>query len=432
MKKANRIFASCMNIILCFILLSLPASAVLAGDDSTGGALVASKYYAQINQTTQEIEENQTIEYELSTIYEEIDESMKISSTSNVASGSTAVYSSGYAGAYIDGESLVVCVTDSALMPGVETPNVSYKLVEYSYNDLANAKSQISSQYETYYALYDGTNSTEETLLKSIAGIGIDEEYNKLCVDILNITGEKIDLFLSLFGGSEEMYLFQEAGSFVEDQATYKPGVALYVITGRNGSTITSYSRLSMGYRAYLGSKTGFATAGHGIKESVDGIVYANSSCTTQMGTVQTWIYGGSVDASFIEMNSGNSVGTTTHYSDSSGSTSGGDTIRTYFYMTSVPKNSTVYKVGSTTYKTSAKVTSTNYDFTVEGQTFTNLTKTESFTDSGDSGGLVYMYFEDSYVPAGLVKGGGGVWIFSYSVYVKATEVLEQMNVYPY
>lgn len=100
--------------------------------------------------------------------------------------------------------------------------------------------------------------------------------------------------------------------------------------------------------------------------------------------------------------------------------------------MTTVPKGSTVYKVGSTTYKTSATVKSTNYSTTLDGVSFTNLTKTSAFVDAGDSGGLVYMYFNGKYNSAGIVTAMGGWWIFSFSLYTKAVEVADQMSIYPY
>lgn len=164
---------------------------------------------------------------------------------------------------------------------------------------------------------------------------------------------------------------------------------------------------------------------------SIDGKVYEGNAWTS-IGTISDWMYAGSVDASFVKLSSGNSITMTTKYSDDEGTQTGGDSIVPNYYMTSVAKGSTVYKVGATTFKTSAEVTNTNYDFTVDGTTFSNMTKTKDFCDKGDSGGLVYMYYNGGYKPAGLVKGMGGWWLWSYSVYVKASEVVSAMSIYPY
>lgn len=84
--------------------------------------------------------------------------------------------------------------------------------------------------------------------------------------------------------------------------------------------------------------------------------------------------------------------------------------------------------MGATSFKTSAKVLNTKYIYTVNGVKFTNLTKTEDFCQPGDSGGLVYTYYDSQYQPCGIVKGKGS----GYTVYVKASEIGSAINAYPY
>ena len=121
-----------------------------------------------------------------------------------------------------------------------------------------------------------------------------------------------------------------------------------------------------------------------------------------------------------------------TQYSDGQGTTSGGDTITPALYVANVAQGTIVYKVGAKTYKTSGEVTSTNYNTTSNGVSFSNLTKTKAHCEEGDSGGLVYMYHNGSYKPVGIVKGYGSTLFSTFSVYVKASEVVSQMSVYPY
>ena len=189
-----------------------------------------------------------------------------------------------------------------------------------------------------------------------------------------------------------------------------------------------------MGYRAYrntsesvTGFQNGFVTCGHGVIDSVDKKIYSSSSFSTVIGTVEASMYSGSVDASFVKKNSGVAIDTSVQY-DKNGGTSNTDSIATYEYMESVAKGSTVNKVGAATYKTSAKVISTNYTVTTSGTKFTNTTKTEKFGESGDSGGIVYRYYNSKYVPAGIMKASNE----SYSFYVKASEILKYMDIYAY
>lgn len=441
MKNAKKLFIA---VLVVSMLASFNTLAFATNDDVSGGALLKENYEQKYDTAADVIasEADDKQKNKLVEIYNTLENQMAVSKTASLLGEEDRVYEDYYSGAYIDKGKLVVAVTDAfdglSLKEAVAftgDDDIELRIVKYSYNELTKAQSTIENQYKEYYHKYiDAQDSAEYDLLTTLAGFGIDEEYNGIIVDIVGLTDEKMNTFSNLFG-RYDFIDFQEVGIGFEDEASYKPGRALYVITAQSGTNIT-YSRLSMGYRAYKtsssGTKYGFATCGHGIKEAINSNVYSSTAFTTIIGTIIDWKYSGSVDASFIEVSSGNSIDTTAQYSNSSGSTSSGDSIATYYYMTNIPKGSTVYKVGSTTYRTSAEVTNTNYTFTVSGTTFTNLTKTDEFSDSGDSGGLVYMHFNDQYVPAGLIKGSGGIWLWSYSVYVKATEVVNDMSVYPY
>lgn len=429
-------------ILMCLSLLVsgtvLPAYA--AENRQDGGEILESLYNQQ--QAAMVVDEDEvTLQGELNDLYQFVEKTMQEISSNNPSVYSNnrdtttfRTYTDKYAGSYIDDNVLIVCVTSEDAMNQIDAELIQYRLVSNSYNDLDSWKSGLTAKYQELYQEYKNSAGKELALLKSIAGFGVDEELNAVIVDIANLTSEKEALFISLFGENENL-IFQEAGATGHDTTAYKPGQRIRVITKREGNTVT-YSLLSIGYRAYRttssGTEYGFATCGHGIKNSLDGNVYSSTGAV--VGTISAWRYSGSVDASFVKLSSGNSITMTTMYSNDEGSTSGGDSIVPNYYMTSVAKGSTVYKVGATTYRTSAEVTNTNYDFTPSdtGVTFTNLTKTKSFTDSGDSGGMVYMYYNGGYKPAGLVKGSGGWWLWSYSVYVKASEVVSAMSIYPY
>lgn len=431
MKKKNGILImiTCLSLLISSIML--PAYATHSRDD--GGSILESMYTAQQEEVAA-IDDEMILQGQLNELAQAIANSMQ-EPTSTYVDGAFAEtrYSDAYAGSYIDGDVLVVCVTRGEAMNQIDSPLVSYRLVENSYSELLDCKSTLTAKYQDLYHVYASSSGEEFVLLDSIAGFGVDEELNAVIVDIAGLTDEKAALFEALFEVSENL-IFQEVGATNQLHSSYKPGVGICVITGRNGSTI-EVAELSMGYRAYRttssGTEYGFATCAHGIKDSIDGKVYEGNVATV-IGTISDWEFGGSVDASFVKLKTGNSIVMTTMYSNDKGSTTGGDEIEENWYMSRVVKGSTVNKVGATTYKTQAKVTAENYDTTIEGTAFTNMTKTEGFSDHGDSGGMVYMYNNGSYKPAGLIMGGGGTWIFSHSIYVKAQEVINEMNVWPY
>ena len=428
-----------------FMCLSIWGSGMVlptfaAESEHEGGEILESLYIEQ--QEAMAIDESEiALQGQLNELYQIVEDAMQqpnnnVSSVymNNRSESELRTYFDTYAGSYIDDNVLVVCVTNEDAMNQIDSELIRYRLVENSYNQLDECKDGLTVKYQELYQKYKSSTDKEIELLKSIGGFGVDEELNAVIVDIAGLTTEKEELFASLFGVSEKL-IFQEVDVIGQATAGYKPGQHIRVITGRDGATIY-YASVSIGYRAYhtMDSETeyGFATCGHGIMDSIDGNVYEGSSWTI-IGTISDWMYEGSVDASFVKLSSGNSITMTTMYSDDTGTTTGGDAIATYVYMTSVAKGATVYKVGATTFKTSAEVTNTNYDIVLEdGTTFSNMTKTESFCDHGDSGGLVYMYYNEGYKPAGLVTGMGGWWLTSYSVYTKASEVVSKMGIYPY
>lgn len=63
--------------------------------------------------------------------------------------------------------------------------------------------------------------------------------------------------------------------------------------------------------------------------------------------------------------------------------------------MTYVAVGTVVIKNGFKTYRTTGKVLDNDYTTTItSGYKFTNMTKAETYVDDGDSGGIVYTYFD--------------------------------------
>lgn len=103
--------------------------------------------------------------------------------------------------------------------------------------------------------------------------------------------------------------------------------------------------------------------------------------------------------------------------------------------MGGIAKGRVVYKCGSTTYKTSGCVSDNNFKVTSDGGvTFTNFVKVDSnFCKRGDSGGIVYTYADNEYVPCGIISGKSkdeNPNVFGY--FVKASEIVYFLNVTPF
>lgn len=337
------------------------------------------------------------------------------------------VYDENYAGLYVENGNVVVCVTD--LKKKYTDLDVKYELVDYSYNYLDLVLEEFDRKYDLYMKKAK-ENTKEYILVNSIVGYGINEEENRIDIDICDLNDEKAYEFGKLFG-SNECFSLNNTGSLYEECDSYKPGRALYVINKREGVTI-HYSIVSMGYRAYRKTSAnayqyGFVTCAHGVSESIDNIIYADTR-GTKVGTIEAYLRSGTVDASFIKTVSGSSISTVVEYNGSG--CAGNNSMKEYTYMTTVAKGETVYKVGCQTYKTSGKVKDKKYTANVGGVKLRNLTKTTVKGDHGDSGGIVFMNYNSYDIPAGILIGAGAN--STYSVYVKATEIIDNMNVYPY
>ncbi len=337
------------------------------------------------------------------------------------------VYDDNYAGIYVENGDLVVCATD--LNKKYTDLEVKYDLVDYSYNYLDMALDEFDREYDVYRESVQ-ENTKEYILINSIVGYGINEEENRIDIDICDLNNEKAEEFRQLFGSDKCFYL-NNIDSLYEECTSYKPGRALYVITKREGVTI-HYSIVSMGYRAYRKTSAnayqyGFVTCAHGVQDSIDNIVYADTS-GTKIGTIEAYLRSGTVDASFIKTVSGADISTVVEYNGSG--CAGNNSMKEYTYMTTVAKGETVYKVGCQTYKTSGKVKDKKYTANVGGVKLKNLTKTTVKGAHGDSGGIVFMNYNSYDIPAGILIGTGAN--SSYSIYVKATEIINNMNVYPY
>ena len=433
-KRIQQRIACTLCISMLLGLISLPGTSTVHAQESAGRGAALLEEMCEQEQAENTIDE-ETLETqdELNETYAEIEDNMILSETKD-PDGIETVYEDEYAGSYIDDDKLVVCMTekqdaDKDICENAE--NVEYRVVEYSYNELSALQDELSETYSDLYDRYPA-GSEEKDLLSSISGFGVDEELNALVVEIVNLTKDKKAVFENLFGAHNEIVL-RRTESIPENCSTYCPGKGIYVITKRK-KTYVEYNTLSIGYRAYRktknGKQYGFVTAAHGCQGSIDKNIYVSDKFNNVIGKIIKQQNSGSVDACFVEIDKNHLVGTTTQYSNVLGETKNGDKIAKDCYMKSVSKGSRVYKVGVTTYRTAATIKNTKWNDTIEGIRYKNLTLTSGFCDKGDSGGLVYTQYKGEYVPAGIIKGHDKKEKTSF--YIKATEIISALNVYPY
>ena len=195
-------------------------------------------------------------------------------------------------------------------------------------------------------------------------------------VGIDGLSEQKITTFAALFGdyGCVE---FEECAP-AQNAETYYPGQKIYVRAPNDKGDIVP-TGLSIGFRCKrtVSSGTiqkGYVTCGHGCKDSEDGYVYVDygnaANKTNPKGKIYDATFSGSVDAS--------------------------------------------------------------YNSTLEGVAFRNRVRVEGeFSKEGDSGGIVYTYANNAYVPCGIISSSAARAPY-FSVFVKASEIAYYLNVQPF
>lgn len=432
-----------LGIIICFAMMLNITSINSSANENSGGEVLYNMYVEQAEErqaTEEELSEEEIQERgELTTIYNTILDRLAVTTYTtrsvDADDGQEDRYAEFYGGSYVDDDKLILCLTDEGTPDafGIDVVNdssVDFKEVKYSYNEILDFQDDIENKYSSYYEEYKDTDTVEFELLSSINGVGTSQMDNCIKISITDLTEEKIITFKKLFGEHDYIHLINTSDTN-HDDATFKPGRSLHILLIDDEFDRLA-TRASMGYRAYWqpgdNKVYGFTSSGHGIRDAIDKKVYMGTNFEKVMGTVRVSKYSGSVDASFMKIASGHSIGTSVKYSDENGNTTNTDTIVENIFASNVPENQTVIRVGSTTYRTKGVVIDTNYTWYINNVTFKNLTQMTNATKGGDSGGIVYTYNNFGYMPCGLVKGHVG----NTAVYTKADRVLTTISIHPY
>lgn len=318
-----------------------------------------------------------------------------------------------YAGAYIDDNNiLVVNLTTSSerikdiVQENTEAQEVKFKKQAFTYDELMESYRKIGNTIRnTKYA-------------DVVSSFYVDEINNAIVVDISDLS--YIDGFKQEVC-DDECIEFNKADKKIAATTTnLKPG----------GYIDNSTYCYSIGWRGWrinnAGNYTeGLVTAAHGNK--LKDIAYTYGGHV--FGKFVLRRYGGSLDAAFVQRTSDKfDVSNTIKFSGSS--------LKAGYYVrsSSMCVGTKVYKVGMKTGLTTGKIVSANCTVTIKDgdnyNTFTNYVRANYNSDSGDSGGLVYMDVNGAYRILGNHVAGAKGAADSYSV--KAENIIENVNIYPY
>ncbi len=394
--KKRKVITTITSIAILLSLFSVNASVVQA-ESLSGGQLL--KQYIMENSIVEET----TVSTELTA---EDEASINASYIQNyIESNETAKQS--YGGCYIDDNGkLHVLFTENVANSVVNSVNTMtenntvYETCEYTLDELTALKEYISAIMTAEIADIKLAEIAED-----IVAVGVYERQNKVFVEILNCTNEKIAIFKEKISSSD-LIVFENTHGY-ETEDTIKPGSAI--------STANYLQGRSVGFRCKVLNSSGnyikgFMTAGHGL-EATNDIFYSG----IYIGYVQTHVYGGYVDGAFVYITNGGYVmSTTTQH--------GAKALSNNTYVTGFVEGGTVYKDGFATELTSGKITSTSVSTkNSDGIQVTDCVKTDYDSEGGDSGGVVFVKSDGVYHIAGIHRGSSG----NYAYFVKVKRLKE-------
>ncbi|HVI42942.1 MAG TPA: hypothetical protein VM577_20235 [Anaerovoracaceae bacterium] len=273
----------------------------------------------------------------------------------------------------------------------VGSDDILFEPCEYSYRYLTETMDYLNSTMlgAKGLAVADNFNS-----------FGVYDKENRVIVFQEADTNKSITADESIKEFMNNAYdkgciIFAESEGMPIDQANVNPGDYL--------QSETIYG--SVGYRARRSGVDGIVTAGHVANTTTSGSNSIYNYNGTKIAECTTRQQSGSVDAAFCKITNSSYVPTNTIMSG---------TLLTSTLNPAV--GDVVYKIGDVSDATSGTVQSTNFSASFNGVPFTNLSKATYYSETGDSGGLVFTFnmSTNTGYTVGIVKGiygGDGVYV---------------------
>ena len=296
-------------------------------------------------------------------------------------------------------------------------PHVSLTALEPEYSNIARKFGVVVSKcdysYKELVSLSTQTwEANEEKFSNHLQSVGIDEKENRVFVTVFKLE----ELETKSKPSTNEL---KNNGRFivksVESESESRFVVAL---VGGNKITINrsdGVATCSVGFAAKSGTNTGFVTAGHCSKSTSDSVKFGS----TTVGTVKKRQLSGKVDASWVQLSSGNTIAKKDFkgipYTAIASSSSYG-----------VTQGATVDLFGLDNKTYSAKITNTSYNEVVQGVSLSDFIKVDvGNLPDGMSGGLVRAGYQSSsaggaYSAVGVISATNT----TYSMICKSTNIL--------
>lgn len=332
------------------------------------------------------------------------------------------VYTENYAGAYIDDNGILnICLLDNdENLVSLSENNIIYQYFDYSYNYLQQILNCVESLM----------------LTTSVYTVGIDEELNKVCVDLTN--DEDIPIIIQNLQNNQlyqENAIFFEVdpNGYVEETATTTYGGESTLCRYKSGS----YSRGTLAVNAVsnssgtLGMLTNAHVTLHYREMSYGG--YFNSddesfSIEKYMGPPSVAKQYGKIDAAFVPFKEQGEweISPYAKY---------GSTIYDNVWLGNndlIVRGQPITRIGQTTGITSAKIKRANASVFLNGQIIKNIFTFNNPPEGGDSGGPIYANKDGKLYLIGITFGRGIKWYNSHRGYAcRISNVMEGLDVTP-
>jgi len=279
----------------------------------------------------------------------------------------------------------ILVATDYPESYGGTYVNSNGNLVILVVGDVNKAKAEFSERTNNESIIIQSSNYTFKELTETMDALNLYKQENKDSKSAGNFNyfaiidaKNRIEVALKEYS-QDRINEFKEAVSnascitFVESK-----GDLISHTNVNPGAQIIANLELTVGYRARRNSINGIVTAAHGTT-NLSQLLFNG----TTIGTVDTRMFSGAVDATFFKI-------TKSGYTPTN-DIPGVGSLET---VVSQPAAwSTVYMFGATTGKpTNGSIESTNVSATYGGVNLSNLTSAYYASQSGDSGGCVYRY----------------------------------------
>jgi hypothetical protein len=288
--------------------------------------------------------------------------------------------SAGFAGAWMEGSTLHVGVSDEALSAEVLAAGATPVVVATPLSKLQEAKAALDN-LDISKADSKKRSLVERETEAGIAAYYVDVASNKLVFEALADSVEHAASLAQSVGLSAEEFEVRTVDAMPVTYATVQGGTAYY---------IDNVARCSEGFTV----TTGFVSAGH--CGSVGSTARSAQGTGTVLGTFAGDVFPGSADMSYIRTASGNTLsGTINGY--------GTGTVRVTG-STVAASGSSVCRSGSTSGVHCGTVRASGATVTYSEGRVTGLTQTTVCAEPGDSGGPFYSGTQAQ----GVTSGGSG------------------------